>query len=272
MTQDAKAALEYIKQQHPEFTPEYAIILGSGLGPLAKQLENSQVISYENLPGFPSCSVDGHQGALHLGYINNTPIACLEGRAHFYEGTQNETIQTMIRTLHLLGCHTLIATNASGSLREEVTPGHLVFINDHINMQFNNVLTGPNDEEFGPRFIGMEDTYCTALRERFTTLADQLNIDYAEGVYIGVLGPTFETPAEIRAFRTLGADVVGMSTIPDVINARHCGMKVAVISVITNLGAGMSSQKLSHDVTLAGAEKAGNNLIQLIMAYFNDKP
>lgn len=269
MTQFSKQAVNYIQTKCPNFTAQYGIILGSGLGPLANEITNATVIPFHELPGFPACTVEGHEGALYLGYIKNVPVVCLQGRAHLYEGTANETLQAMTRTLKLLGCHTLLGTNASGSLRAEIPPGHLVLVNDHINMQFNNPLVGPNDDSFGPRFIGMEDAYDPELREKFHKIATTLNIPLEEGVYIGVLGPSFETPAEIRAFRTLGADLVGMSTIPEVICARHCNMKVCVIAVVTNLAAGMSEQKLSHEVTLSGAAKAQADLIQLVLEFFN---
>ena len=271
MTERAYQTALLIQQKCPDFSPEYAIILGSGLGSLAEQITDPCIISYDELPGFPDCSVKGHVGALHLGFLHGVPVACLQGRAHLYEGIDNSIIQTLIRTLKLLGCHTLLATNASGSLRADVPPGHLVLLNDHINMQFNNPLVGKNDDRFGDRFIGMEDAYDPDLRQQFSSLAQKCEIPLTEGVYIGVLGPSFETPAEIRAFKILGADAVGMSTIPEVICARHCGMKVAVIAVITNLAAGMSEQKLSHEVTLSGAALGQQNLITLVNAFFKQQ-
>ena len=170
----------------------------------------------------------------------------------------------MTRTLKLIGCETFISTNASGSFRENVPPGSVVAIRDHISFNFNNPLVGPNDDEFGPRFLGMEDVYHAATRKKLHTSATALNIKLHEGVYFGVLGPTFETPAEIRMYRMLGAEVIGMSTIPEVICAHHCGMKVAVIAVISNFAAGMTETELSHDVTLAGAKLGQEKLIQLI--------
>jgi xanthosine phosphorylase len=267
MTQHATDAAQYIAKKTSGFKPELAIVLGSGLGKLADYIEDPIVIPYTELPGFPNCSVSGHGGNLLLGKINGVAVACLQGRAHYYEGVDYDQIKTPMRTLKLIGCQTLLSTNASGSLRPEVRPGSLVLINDHINMQFNNPLVGPNQDAFGPRFIGMEDIYNAELRQTLKRIADEQGIETTEGVYLGVIGPSFETPAEIRAFRVLGGDVVGMSTIPEVIAAHHCGMKIAVVSVITNMAAGMSEEALSHDVTLAGAAKATDILIKLVLAF-----
>lgn len=266
MTELAKKAASYIQRQS-DLTPSIAIALGSGLGPLADEIENAQHIPYTDIPGFPQCSVSGHGNSLTIGKLLGHNVVCLQGRAHYYEGMDNSIPKTMVRTLRLLGAQTYLATNASGSLNAEVVPGNLVMLNDHINFQFNNPLVGPNDDDFGPRFIGLEQLYNKTLRQDFNTLAQELNIPFSEGVYMGVLGPCFETPAEIRAFRMLGADIVGMSTIPEVLCAHHCGMTVGAIAVVTNLAAGMADQVLSHDITLAGAKLGTDNLIRLIKAY-----
>jgi xanthosine phosphorylase len=262
-------AVDYINNVSNNFVPKLGLVLGSGLGVLANEIENPVTISYDDIPGFFNCSVAGHGGHLYLGMLKGIPVACLQGRAHFYEGISHDDVLTPVRTLRLLGCETLVSTNASGSLREAVTPGNLVLIKDHINFQFNNPLVGRNADEFGPRFVGMEDTYDEGLRATFKKLAHSLDMPLTDGVYFGVLGPTFETPAEIRAFKMLGGDVVGMSTIPEVVAARHCGLKVAVIAVVTNMAAGLSEQKLSHDVTLAGAKLGADNLIRLIHAFLD---
>lgn len=262
------AAVNYIREQlDDDFSPVLGLVLGSGLGVLADEIENAVKISYDDIPGFFSCSVTGHGGYLHLGTLSGVKVACLQGRAHYYEGADATDILTPIRVLKALGCDTLISTNASGSLREEVGPGSLVLVNDHINFQFNCPLVGQNDDEFGPRFIGMEDAYDEGLRNTFKQLAKDNAIAISEGVYFGVLGPCFETPAEIRAYRMLGGDLVGMSTIPGVVAARHCGMRVGVIAVITNMAAGMAPVKLSHDVTLEGAKLGADNLIKLMRAF-----
>lgn len=270
MTQEAHLSAELIKKRLPkDFTPLITIVLGSGLGDLANEITNPIIFNYDELPGFPPCSIEGHSGQLFFGYWNNLPIACMKGRVHYYEGIDNSVPQTMMRTMRLLGTETLLATNAAGSLRADILPGECVAIHDHINFQFTNPLTGPNDSSFGPRFIGLETLYHPQLRLQLKSAAQAININLEEGVYIGVLGPTFETPAEIRAFRTLGADVVGMSTIPEVLTAHHCGINVAAVSVITNLGAGMSDTQLSHDITLNGAAKGSANLTRLVHHFLN---
>lgn len=267
MTQVAKNAAAYIQQQHPNHKPKIGIVLGSGLGALANEINNAIVIPYSKIPQFPKTSVQGHGGNLFLGEINGVAVACLQGRCHFYEGMASEPTLTLIRTLKLLGCEILLATNAAGSLNPDIPMGSLVAIRDHINFQFTNPLVGPNDEAFGDRFVSMEDAYDPALREMILAIAKAKNISIAEGIYFGVLGPSFETPAEIRAFRLLGADVVGMSTVAEVIAARHCGMRVAVISVVTNMAAGLHPTKITHDVTLAGADKASKMLTQLVLEF-----
>lgn len=267
MTASATLAADIIKKRAPGFTPKLAITLGSGLGVLAQSLEDAISIPYADLPDFPPCTVAGHGGTLHLGKLNGLPVACLQGRAHFYEGVSNNVASTYIRTMKLLGCESILITNASGSMREAVTPGNLVIIKDHINFQFTNVLHGPNDDHFGPRFVGMEDAYNTQMRDQLKAIATSLNIPVTEGVYFGVLGPTFETPSEIKAFRTLGGDVVGMSTLNEVITAHHCGLRLAVVAVITNMAAGMSQEKLSHELTLKGASVATERLKSLVLAF-----
>lgn len=263
MTDQAYQSAAIIQQRCPDFSPKIAIVLGSGLGALADEITHPTSFNYDELPGFPPCSVEGHTSELICGYWHDLPIICMKGRVHFYEGMDNTAPQTMMRTLKLLGTETLLATNAAGSLRPEVIPGDLVIINDHINFQFTNPLVGPNDDRFGPRFLGVETLYNQTLRQQLHVAAKTQGIDVTEGVYFGTLGPTFETPAEINAYRILGADVVGMSTIPEVITAHHCGIQVAVVSVITNLAAGMSPVNLSHDVTLEGATKGASKLLQL---------
>ncbi len=264
MTQQAKQAAEIIKNTIPDLQPTIGIVLGSGLGPLASQIENPTRIPYKNLPGFPACTVAGHGGELIIGQINGVTVACLYGRTHLYENIDYSLPKTMTRTLKLIGCQTFISTNASGSLREHVTPGSIVAISDHISFNFHNPLVGPNEDEFGPRFLGMEEVYNKSVREKLHSAASEIDITLHEGVYFGVLGPTFETPAEIRMYKQLGAEVIGMSTIPEVICAHHCGMNVAVISVISNLAAGISPIPLSHDLTLEGVRLGEKNMIALL--------
>lgn len=270
MTQHAKQAVQIIQQKAPGFAPTLAIALGSGSGGVAQHIKNTIEIPYTDLPGFPIGHVKGHDNKVILGDINGVKVACLKGRAHFYEGFSNEHVQTMVRTLRLLGAQTWFATNASGSLHAQMKPGSLVMLKDHINFQFRSVLTGPNDDEFGERFLSMENVYDRDYRSKLAIYASQLNIDITEGVYLAVLGPMFETPAEIRAYKTLGADLVGMSTVPEVTVARHCGMKVVAIAIVTNLAAGMNPQPLSHEVTLKGAQLGEERLAKLLLRFLED--
>ncbi len=263
-------AISYIQKMTPGFVPKIGIILGSGLSDLADQINNAISIPFADIPGFPTITTAGHPGKLILGQLENIPVVCLQGRAHLYEGVSTTTLKILIRTIKLLGCSILIMTNSSGSLRTDVGPGELMLITDHINFQPGNPLVGPNDEEFGPRFVSMDEAYDHELRTRLISVAQELKIKLAQGVYISTIGPIFETPAEIRAFRALGADAVGMSTVPEVIIARHCGLRVAVIAGITNLAAGMSNEILSHEHTLQHAELFKQNLKLLISGLMKD--
>lgn len=257
--------VEYIKQKAAEFRPKIGLILGSGLSHFGDHIDRAITLPYTELPGFSHSSVAGHKGSMLLGTIKNTPIVCLQGRSHYYEGKTHTDIQTPIRVLKLLGCETLILTNAAASLRNEVPPGSLVLIEDHINFQFNNPLVGPNDDGFGPRFPCLQNAYDKKLLAKTTQLATELNINTTKGVYLATLGPSYETPAEIRAFKILGADVVGMSTVPEVVIARHCDLKVLVISTITNMAAGMSDEILTHEGVLKVANQAASNLSKLLI-------
>ena len=266
MTANASPQLlaQSILKRRPGFQPKIGIILGSGLADIANKMTDCISIPYAELTGFPVSSVVGHHGKMILGYLNKIPIVCCQGRVHLYEGMQGKDFKLFIRTLKCLGCHTLIMTNAVGSLNKNVKSGQLVLISDHINLHPMNPLIGPNDEEFGPRFFPMDDAYDLGIRHLIQQTAKKLSISLNEGVYVSVLGPNFETPAEIRAFRQLGADVVGMSTVPEVIVARHCGLKVAVISVVTNLAAGLSDEPITHEGTVHFAAKASDHLGRLL--------
>ncbi len=269
-TNTANDAVKYIKNKTAGFTPKVGIILGSGLSGLADQINTAIIIPFADIPGFPKTTTAGHPGKLILGYLENVPVVCLQGRAHLYEGTTATTLKILIRTIKLLGCSILVTTSASGSLRSDVGPGELMMITDHINFQPGNPLVGPNDDEFGPRFLSMDQVYDHDLRTRLIAIAEKLNISLAQGVYISTLGPLFETPAEIRAFRVLGADAVGMSTVPEVIIARHCNLRVAAIAGITNFAAGMSNEILSHEHTLQTAELFKTNMTRLVSGLMKD--
>jgi xanthosine phosphorylase len=257
-----------IKQIKPNFQPKFGIILGSGLGSVAKQITDATIIPYSELSNFPKCATQGHSGQLYLGYIHKVPVVCFQGRAHLYEGTAPIIIKNFIRTLKLLGCDALILTCACGSLNSEILAGSLAMITDHINFQFANVLIGPNDEEFGPRFPSLDGAYDAELREKFIQIAKKLYIPLGQGVYIASSGPSYETHAEIRAFRTLGADFAGMSTVPDVMIARHCGLKIAAIAAITNMAAGLQAEPLSHEEVLLCSHRVAKDITKLLLAFF----
>jgi purine-nucleoside phosphorylase len=250
-----------------ERAPRLGLVLGSGLGAVADALEDAVAIPYTELPDFPRPSVHGHAGTLALGTLSGLPVACLQGRAHIYEGGDPGAMRGPVRTLKAAGAEALFITNAAGSLNAEVGPGALMAISDHINMLGVNPLTGPNEDAVGPRFPSLRDAYDSELRGILHAAAEDLDIALAEGVYLATAGPSFETPAEIRAFRTLGADAVGMSTVPEVILARHAGLKVAAVSAITNLAEGMGGEELSHEQTLRYANQAAGYLTRLIIEF-----
>lgn len=266
-TTQAHLACAYIQKNHPNFKPKVGIVLGSGLGSFAEQLDNAISISYKDLPGFPSGAVHGHAGQLVLGSLSGVNVVCLQGRAHSYEGDNHDVVKTYVRTLKLLGCEYFLATNAAGSMREEMKPGDLVLITDHINLQPGNPLVGHNDDEFGERFYPLDNAYDSDTRQQLLELSQQNNIHLHQGIYLAVLGPNYETAAEIRAFRTLGADMVGMSTVPEVLVANHCGMKVAVISIVTNYATGLSVTSHSHEAVVQMASTAALKLNHLLQQW-----
>ena len=247
--------------------PSIAIILGSGI---TKFFENEDIdikISYKDLPDFPQPTIEGHSGKLILGNVGKNKVVCMYGRSHIYEGHPPMNLAKPIRFLKEIGCQTLIITNAAGSLNEKIPSGSLMLINDHINWSGFNPLIGPNDESFGPRFHDMSNAYDSDLREIMRKVSNEINLQLYEGIYVMYSGPNFETPAEIRALRTLGADAVGMSTIPEVLVSNHCGIKTIAISIITNLAAGLNKSKLSHKETLEQAKKSESNVINLIKKF-----
>ena len=260
-------AAEVIKARKPGFAPRAALILGSGLGVLAEQMTDAVSISYADLPGFPISTVHGHAGELVLGTLAGVPVVCMKGRGHFYEGYGANVMTSAVRTFKLIGCEMLLVTNAAGSLRPEVDAGSVVVLNDHINLLPGSPMAGPNDERFGPRFFSMANAYDAELRALIKETAAAKGITLNEGVYLACPGPNFETAAEIRAFKALGADVVGMSVVPEVISARHCGLKVAGISAITNLAEGLTPFPLSHEQTLKYAAIAAKDLVTLIHSF-----
>ena len=261
---DFQISADFIKQQIGDLKPRFAIVLGSGLADIGEQIEQPIFIPYSDIPEFPPSTVAGHSGQLIAGYLSGQPIICMQGRFHYYEGHSFEQIAVPIRALKALGCESLILTNASGSLTSEMPAGSIMLIEDHINFSGCNPLVGANDEEIGPRFVDLTEAYDNALNIKIEYAADQCEIDLFKGNYIWVSGPTFETPAEIRAYATLGADAVGMSTVPEVIIANHCGFPVCAVATITNLAAGMSGFALSHEETLEQGALAANKLMTLL--------
>lgn len=258
---------DIIRAAKPDFTPRVAFILGSGLGALAEQIVDAVVLSYEKLPGFPVSTVHGHAGELVLGHLAGVPVACMKGRGHFYEGRGIAVMTDAIRTFKLLGCELLFSTNAAGSLRPEVEPGSLVALSDHINTLPGTPMVGLNDDRFGDRFFSLANTYDADCRALLQTVASEKGFPLHEGVFVSYPGPNFETAAEIRMMQIIGGDVVGMSVVPEVISARHCGLKVVAVSAITNLAEGLSDVKLSHEQTLAAAELSRQNFIDLICGF-----
>lgn len=270
-----KQAVAVINQHCPNASPLIGIVLGSGLGSLIDDIQNSISIPYSSLPGFPTPSVKGHEGNLILGILGGVSVVCLQGRSHTYEHGSHDAVIHYVRTLKLLGCVYFLATNASGSLRDDFLPGDLVLINDHINMQGSNPLVGLNNDDFGPRFPPMDNAYDKELRVLLCRMSTDLDINLRQGVYMCVMGPSYETPAEVRAFRSMGADVVGMSTVPEVIVATHCGMRVAVIATVTNFAAGAGScgeERQSHESVITVANEAAVRLKQLVKAFVSALP
>ena len=264
-TQRLEAVCNFIQQQAPDFVPRIGLILGSGLGGLADQVENPVTISYKDIPGFPVGKVAGHKEQMVLGKIQGVPIICMQGRVHGYEGVTNDDFKVFIRTIKKLGATSLLITNASGSLRSEVGPGELVLVTDHINLQLANPLIGDNDDEFGTRFTPMDEVYNLQLRQALLQSANEVKVQLHQGVACAVIGPCYETPAEIRAFRLLGADLVGMSLTPEAILACHCGLKTVAVSMVTNFATGVVlGETHDHQAVLASAERAAGNLAMLI--------
>lgn len=262
---------DQLKQLLQNRHPDTAIILGSGLGAIADSIQDQLIIKYSDIEGFPTSTVTGHKGQMIIGKINKQEVLCMQGRFHLYEGYQPSVIKDVIGALKVAGITKLIITNAAGSLNFDIAPGKIMLITDHINLSGRNPLIGPNDENIGPRFVDMTEAYDHKLTQRFKELARQLKISLHTGTYLMVTGPNFETPAEIKAFRTLGADAVGMSTVPEVISAAYYGIKTVALSVITNFGAGMQNEKLSHEQTLTTAAQGLEDLTCLIKAYFTEQ-
>ena len=260
-------AAEAIRARAPRLKPRAVLVLGSGLGPVADAIEGAVSIPYKDLPGFPRPSISGHAGRLVLGKLGGVAVAAMQGRVHLYEGSSADAMTGPLRLFRRLGAKTLIVTNAAGGLREDWRPGSFMAIADQINLTGRNPLTGPNDEAVGPRFPDMSEAYDRKLRRAWTAAAKQARVVLHEGVYLAVPGPSYETPAEIRAFRRLGADAVGMSTVLEVIAARHAGYRVAGLSIITNMAAGLSQAPLDHKEVVAAGRNGAARLVRLLVAF-----
>jgi purine-nucleoside phosphorylase len=262
------AAADVIGARAGGLVPRVAVVLGSGLGPLADDVAEPVVIPYAELSGFPEAGVVGHAGRLVLGRVGKTPVALMQGRAHLYEHGRADGMKVAVRTLAEIGCRTLVLTNAAGSLDPELGAGSLMLVSDHIGLTGVSPLFGDSGTE---RFVDMVDAYSPRLRERLRELAARLGIELREGVYVWFSGPQFETPAEIGAARILGGTAVGMSTVPEVILARGVGLEVAALSVITNLAAGIGETRLSHEQTMRVAATAAETAGRLLRAFLDEQ-
>jgi purine-nucleoside phosphorylase len=267
----ATAAVEYIRGLSPT-TPTLGIILGSGLGGFAENVEQAVAIPYGDIPHFPVSTVQGHSGRLVLGIISGVPVAVMQGRVHAYEGYPLDDVTFPMRVLGLLGVRNVIVTNAAGGIRTSLRQGELVVLSDHINLTGTNAALGPNEPRFGlsagsgQRFFDMSTAYAARFRKVAITEAAQQGFTLTEGVYLAVLGPSFETPAEIRAFRTLGADLVGMSTVHEVIVARHMGIEVLGLSLVTNMAAGVLDEVIDHEEVMETGRRVEQQFTALLIA------
>jgi purine-nucleoside phosphorylase len=246
------------------FVPEVALILGSGLGDMAEEAEGKIIIDYKDIPNFPVSTVQGHKGRLVFGSLNGRKVAFMQGRFHFYEGYRMEDVVFPVWVFKALGVEKLIVTNAAGGVNTDFRPGDLMLIRDHINYTNNNPLIGPNIEPFGPRFPDLSEAYSREMAEIVKESAKKNGIKLQEGTYLLMTGPSYETPAEIRACRIMGADAVGMSTVPEVIAANHCGIKTIGISCITNMAAGILDQPLNHKEVIETADRVAECFSKLI--------
>jgi len=261
----AGEAADYIRSK-TSLQPKLALVLGSGLGAFADELQDRTIIPYPSIPHFPVSAAEGHAGNLVIGKVGETPVAVMQGRVHYYEGHSMLRVTFPMRVFCRMGIKGVLLTNAAGGIGAQLTPGCLVVLSDHINLQGTNALIGPNEERFGPRFPDMTEAYAKAWRAIALEEGREQGIKICEGIYAAVPGPSYETPAEIRFLRTIGADVVGMSTVAEVIVARHCGIKVLAISVVTNMAAGILNQPIHHDEVLEIGQRIKGEFSRLLVA------
>lgn len=262
MLSEAAAAI----RSRSQVAPAVALVLGSGLGAFADEVQNPTSIPYGDIPGWPKSTAVGHAGKLVLGEIEGIPVAVMAGRVHLYEGYTAQQVAFGVRVLAKLGVKTLALTNAAGGINRDYSAGSLVLVTDHINLMGENPCLGPNDDSLGSRFFDMTEAYSKELRVRTLSIASRLGIALHEGIYLALKGPNFETPAEIRAFGTLGADLVGMSTVPEVLAARHMGVRCLAISCVTNMAAGITGETLSHEEVLETGERVKLDFARLLRA------
>src|SRR6185369_12632176 len=263
---EAEEAAAFVRGRS-KLRPVLGLVLGSGLGAFADSLKAATRIPFAEIPHFPAATAIGHRGELVLGMAGDTPVAVMNGRVHYYEGYSPAQVVFPVRVLGRLGIKTIVMTNAAGSVNVNYKPGELMIITDHINYMGINPLIGPNEEQFGPRFFDMSEAYDPKLQEIAERACSKVGMTVRRGVYIGFNGPSYETPAEIKAARTLGADAVGMSTVPEVIAARHMGVRVLAISCITNMAAGVIKKKLHHTEVLAVAQEAAGRVRRLLRRF-----
>jgi len=265
-------SLEAAVRARSDLRPKVGIVLGSGLGGLADELEDPVAIPFADLPDWPAATAPGHVGRLLLGRLAGVPVVMLQGRLHVYEGNDPGLVVQPVLLMGRLGASTIVLTNAAGGLDPTFGAGTLMVIRDHINMTGRNPLLGPNADSIGPRFQDLTEAWSAALRERLHAAAGAEGIELREGIYIGLLGPTYETPAEVRMLRSWGGDAVGMSTVLEVIAARWAGLEVCGLSLVTNPGAGYTGELLSHEEVLAAAAEAGPRLARVIRRFVGDLP
>lgn len=261
----AEESARYINAQAAGRTPRAAVVLGSGLGGVADAIADAVEIPYDDIPHFVRSTVEGHAGKLIVGSLNGVDVAVMKGRFHFYEGYTMEETTLPVRVFSLMGIKTIVLTNAAGGTAPHLSPGSLMLITDHINMMGDNPLRGPNDARFGPRFPDMTAIYTPAYIEIAHDVARDMGLKLSEGVYLGLRGPSYETPAEVQMYARLGGDALGMSTVAEVTVARHCGMKVLAISCITNVAAGLSTGEINHEEVMEVGARAGRQLGELIL-------
>jgi xanthosine phosphorylase len=264
----APLAAAEILRRAPGFKPRVGIVLGSGLGSIAAHVEDAVVIPYSVLPGFPVLTVEGHAGRVTIGRLAGVDVAIMQGRHHAYEGEDRAALRIVIRTFKQLGCDTLFLTGAAGSLRPNLQPGHLLALTDHLNLMGTNPMIGPNDQAFGPRFFDLHDAYDPGLRGLLEDTAGRIGIQLESGVYAATIGPNFETPAEARMLRGMGADVVGMAVVPECIVARHCGLKVVGIVVVTSWGEGIGAES-PHGPSIHVRGDATDDLERLLIGFLD---